>query len=78
MIPTSPQRRRVWLYVRRGVNLPKLLLDTGVIDVAMSTLKAYELRGVSKVAEANVCNSVSIFQARATSTPTARQFFVDL
>ena len=45
-----------------GANLPKLLLDTGLIDVAMSMLKAYELRGVSKVNEGNVCGIWGVVQ----------------
>ena len=40
--------------VQLPVSKTQLLIEKGVIDVVISALKAYELRGASKVSEANV------------------------
>ena len=37
-----------------GTDMTLLLLDTGFVDVCISVLKVYELRGVSKLPETNV------------------------
>ena len=37
-----------------GINMTSLLLEKGFIDVVISSLKAFELRGTSMVAETNV------------------------
>jgi hypothetical protein len=43
-------------------NKTRLLLDTGLVDVAISVLKAFELRGVSKLHEANPCGIWAMMQ----------------
>jgi hypothetical protein len=52
-----------------GLNVTQLLVESGVVEVAISSLRAYELRGASKVEETSVVSVWGCLQVRAPSPP---------